>query len=450
MIASCRCAQAQTYAERQTFAAASAAEPASYQQQHHSGSERFATRSAMQWASVSRSGSADDWHRDTVASASQPPPLISSYRISPNKAPAIDSPFRTVAASMAAVQSSVSAAFVSQPMDNTRDFPDYVQHPADRFIPQHSAAAAAAQADLLRRLDGMQAAVGPRAFSGGEAAFGTLRPPSTFAYNEPSSEMLSRDDSRDTIDAIVPDLMERAERRRLLREAAVRSEATTQSMLGSPALGASSRLTAQMLQMVQYGEGLNPTVSAGPYASREPAAASPELVGRWVALPPLPPQAASASSLAGDHPGEHGDGSSAGTLVRSVGSGPRSRLPEAEASPAGTPPVPSPAASAPQLHQAPLSASPASSVRRLFFERTRPQQPAAGSSMAVAAPDAPVSDDKPSPFAVHDLQQRFRHPAVEAAFRRWQAENVFYKVRVISQDVASGCSFRCTLPAAIG
>ncbi len=67
----------------------------------------------------------------------------------------------------------------------------------------------------------------------------------------------------------------------------------------------------------------------------------------------------------------------------------------------------------------------------------QPQRPTAGGSAAAAAPDAPVGGvEKPLAFAVHRLQQRFRHPAMEAAFQRWQAENVFYKV----SDVC-GCSF---------
>ncbi len=75
-------------------------------------------------------------------------------------------------------------------------------------------------------------------------------------------------------------------------------------------------------------------------------------------------------------------------------------------------------------------------VQRRTAPVLQPQLSAAGGIIAAAAPDVPAGVDKPSIFAVHTWQQRFRHPAMEAAFQRWQAENVFYKVR-ISAKIAS-------------
>ena len=61
------------------------------------------------------------------------------------------------------------------------------------------------------------------------------------------------------------------------------------------------------------------------------------------------------------------------------------------------------------------------------------QQPAASSSSAAPPLDSPAAAAparmrKTQGFAVSSLRQRFRHAGVEAAFQRWQAENVFYKV----------------------
>ncbi len=296
--------------------------------------------------------------------------------MSPTEASAIDSPFRTVAAARSAVDG--VSALAPRPKDDAGEFMalGHAQHPAtDRSMwQQHSAAAAAAaDADLLRRLDYGMHAMTPelRAFSSG-AAFGALRPPSVPPH-EHSSETFSRN-SAETIDAIVPHLMERAERRRLRRLAEESgAAAATQSLLESSHTGVppGHHLTAQVLRMVQHGEGQSAAFAAG-----LPAAASPELGGQWVAQ--TPPQTVSASSswASGHHnPVDHGDSGSTAAPARSVGSEPRSRLAEAGASTLDRSSVPSPAtSSAPLLNPLAVSTSgpPASSVRRLSLEGRQP------------------------------------------------------------------------------
>ena len=373
--------QAQAYAEQQTRAAAAPSESASsaagLHHGDHSRPDSFAALSAPLWAGASRSVPAEEWHHNFAASpALQPPPLVDRQLMSPTEASAIDSPFRTIAAGRTAVQGG-SAACVPRPADGAREFAaqTYAQHPADDVMWQrHSAAAAVADMDLLRRLDyGMHAMTPELRAASGSAAFGALRPPSVYTH-EHSSETFSRH-SAETIDAIVPHLMERAERRRLRRLAEeTAAAAETQSLLESPPLeGPSQPLTAQVLQMVQHGAGQRGSAAvaaAGPAAAPPgPAtAAAPELAGRWVA------QTASASSswASGHHAREHGDSGGPGTRVQSTGSVPWARHSEAGASPLDRSLVPSPAVSAPQLDQVaavPRSGSPASSVRRLSFER---------------------------------------------------------------------------------
>ena len=369
--------QAQAYPEQQTHAAAPPAETASsaagWHHGHQSGPDSFAALSAPLWAGASRSVPAEEWHHEFVASTAGPPRLVSRQFMSPTEASAIDSPFHTVAAGRMSVQG-ISAASVPRPADGARKFAalGYTQHPADDVMWQrHSAAAMAADADLLRRLEfGMQPTPELRAASG-SAAFGALRPPSVYTHDQ-SSETFSRN-SAETIDAIVPHLMERAERRRLRRLAAdTAAAAASRSLLESPPQGGlGHHLTAQVLRMVQHGAGQGGSsagAAAGPGMAPEPAAASPELGGRWVA------QTASASSswASGHRAVEHRvDSSNAAAPVQSGGPGPWPRLSEAGASPVDRSLVPSPATSAaPQLNPVAVSTSgsPASSVRRLSFE----------------------------------------------------------------------------------
>ena len=269
---------------------------------------------------------------------------------------------------------------------------DHMQRPADGAVLQHSgAAAASSDAELLRRLDGVYEARRQRA-SGGDAAFGAPRPASARTHEHPSGT-LSRMDSRETIDAIVPHLMERAERRLRLGESAGRAEAAAQALLiSSPPQGGSGHLTAQMLHTVlgEHGSALGSAGRADALAAglederaASPAAASPELSGRWVAQP-LPHRPATATVRAGQHPrGPRGGAGAGAAHARSSGSDPWSRPSEAETSPAGSRALPTPAASALQLRCAATSLpdSPASSVGQRSFER-QPLQLQSGDNAA--------------------------------------------------------------------